>query len=161
MAKEQYELAVKLAKERENDSVIVIYDDSFHEGIVGIIAGRLKELLWKPTIVLAKSVNGSLKGSGRSMDEIPLIDALNACSMHLTTYGGHAKAAGLFLPADNLDIFRKAINAYGESYSKAKNSLRKYLLLQFLQKTTLQKISFMICAFSNHMAKDSLNHFLD
>ena len=99
MTMEQTELAISMAEECEGDQVLVIYDDSFHEGIVGIIAGRLKELFWKPAIVLARGESGALKGSGRSLDEIPLNEALNACDQYLLTHGGHAIAACLSLPA--------------------------------------------------------------
>lgn len=137
MTKEQYELAVKLAEEYQDDQVLVVYDESFHEGIVGIIAGRLKELFWKPAIVLAKGESGALKGSGRSLDEVSLIDALNASSKCLLTYGGHAKAAGLSLLAENLDSFRQTINAYVQDLLDGKELIKEIPLAAVLTEETL------------------------
>lgn len=137
MTKEQYELAVKLAEEHQGDQVLVVYDESFHEGIVGIIAGRLKELFWKPAIVLAKGESGVLKGSGRSLDEVSLIDTLNASSKCLLTYGGHAKAAGLSLLAENLDSFRQTINAYVQDLLDGKELIKEIPLAAVLTEETL------------------------
>lgn len=137
MTMEQTELAISMAEERESDQVLVIYNDSFHEGIVGIIAGRLKELFWKPAIVLARGETGALKGSGRSLDEIPLNEALNACNQYLLTYGGHAKAAGLSLPAENLDSFRTAINAYAAERLGGKELRKETPLAAVLTENTL------------------------
>lgn len=137
LTKEQCKLAVKLAEEREEDQVLVIYSDDFHEGIVGIIAGRLKELFWKPAIVLARNGAGFLKGSGRSMDEIPLDAALNACSERLLSYGGHAKAAGLSLPADNLDVFRDDINRFSNDLLSGSKLVKEVPLAAVLSEDTL------------------------
>jgi len=137
MTKAQTELAVSLADEIKDSPAIVLYSESFHEGIVGIIAGRLKELYWKPVIVLAKSESGILKGSGRSIDEIPLINALNDCSDLLAAYGGHTKAAGLSLPAKNLDAFHKAINAHVSKILGGKEVVKEIPLAAVLTEQTL------------------------
>lgn len=137
LTKEQCKLAVKLAEEREEDQVLVIYSEAFHEGIVGIIAGRLKELFWKPAIVLARNGAGILKGSGRSMDEIPLNAALNACSERLLYYGGHAKAAGLSLPVDNLDFFRNDINRFSNDLLSGSKLVKEVPLAAVLSEDTL------------------------
>ena len=137
MTKEQTERAISMAEECEDDPVLVIYDDSFHEGIVGIIAGRLKELFWKPAIVLARGETGVLKGSGRSLDEIPLNEALNACDQYLLSHGGHAKAAGLSLPAESLDSFRTAINTYATNCLEGKTIRKETPLAAVLTEDTL------------------------
>lgn len=137
MTKEQCNLAISLAAERDADPVLVIYSEAFHEGIVGIIAGRLKEVFWKPAIVFAKGENGSLKGSGRSVDDISLIDALNSCSEYMTTYGGHAKAAGLSIPADNLDVLRSAVNSYAKDVLAGKELVKEIPLAAVLTENSL------------------------
>lgn len=137
MTAEQTERAISIVKGKEDDQVLVVYDESFDEGIVGIIAGRLKEQFWKPAIVLAKGESGVLKGSGRSLDEVPLNEALNACDQYLLTHGGHAKAAGLSLPAENLEIFRKAINAYADERLGGKQIQKETPLSAVLTEETL------------------------
>lgn len=137
MTKEQCNLAISLAAERDADPVLVIYSEAFHEGIVGIIAGRLKEVFGKPAIVFAKGENGSLKGSGRSVDDISLIDALHSCSKYLTTYGGHAKAAGLSIPADNLDVLRSAVNSYAKDVLAGKELVKEIPLAAVLTENSL------------------------
>lgn len=78
-----------------------------------------------------------LKGSGRSMNEIPLIDALSASAKYLTTYGGHAKAAGLSLPAENLDAFRTSINFYAKKTLAGRELLKEKSLAAVLTEDTL------------------------
>ena len=88
---------------------IVIYDPSFSEGIVGIIAGQLCEQYQCPAIVFTNSDKpGILKGSGRSTSEVHLKNALDKVQEWMVGYGGHAGAAGLSIRKDNLEKFSKA-----------------------------------------------------
>lgn len=96
----------------ESDFSIVVADESWHEGVIGIVAGRLKELHNRPVIVMTKSEDGYLKGSGRSIPVLHLRDAIAAVSTQLpgvvVRFGGHAMAAGLTIKADAFEIFRQA-----------------------------------------------------
>jgi single-stranded-DNA-specific exonuclease len=80
---------------------LVVYDESFHEGVVGIVAGRLKDAMHRPCFVFARAVDGTLKGSGRSIEGFHLRDALDLvakrCPGLLARFGGHAMAAGCTL----------------------------------------------------------------
>lgn len=107
LTQKQFELALSLVGKCQ-DKAIVLYDEGFDEGIVGIIAGRLKEQFWRPAIVFAKAKDGTLKGSGRSIDEFDLKVNLDACSSLLETYGGHQKAAGVSVKAENFNKFADA-----------------------------------------------------
>ena len=89
--------------------VIVIEDDNYHEGIVGLIAGRLKELYNRPSFVFTKH-NGVYKGSARSIDGLNLMDLLGKEKQYLLGYGGHKSAAGLSIDPSNFDEFVKDIN---------------------------------------------------
>lgn len=102
----QVDMAMQMVDPNSTDSAIVIAGDDFQEGIVGIIAGRLKEEFYKPVIVLAKTGNGLLHGSGRSIDGFDLKPALDECGSLLVGYGGHTKAAGLTIDPANLDAFK-------------------------------------------------------
>lgn len=84
-----------------NYTVLVILGD-FHEGVVGIIAGKVKEEYNKPTIILSKLENGLCKGSARSVEGFNLKGALDKCSDLLVGYGGHEMAAGLTLKQENV-----------------------------------------------------------
>lgn len=99
--------------EKENckdDKVVVIYLPEVHESIAGIIAGRIRERYYKPTFILTKAEGGSIKGSGRSIEEYSMYEELCKCQELLSKFGGHPMAAGLSLSLENLDLFRKKIN---------------------------------------------------
>lgn len=84
----------------------VVYQPSWHKGVVGIVASRLIENYYKPTIVLTKS-NGVLSGSARSVKGFSIYNALKECEDLLTTFGGHKYAAGLSLEEENLPAFQQ------------------------------------------------------
>lgn len=93
-----------------NDLVIVVANEHWHEGVVGIVAARLVQRFGKPAIVLSIE-NNRAKGSARSIGNINLYELIKAEETFLEKFGGHKMAAGLALSADNIDSFRKAINA--------------------------------------------------
>ncbi len=89
---------------------ICLFEPHWHEGVIGLLAGRIKEHYHRPTIIFAKSDDGLLKGSGRSIPNLHLrdvlarIDALNPGL--IKKFGGHAMAAGLTIDADQLELFK-------------------------------------------------------
>ena len=85
----------------------VVYNPEWHKGVVGIVASRLVEAFYRPTIVLTKSSNGFVTGSARSIAGFDLYDAIESCSDLLENFGGHTYAAGLTLKEENLEIFRQ------------------------------------------------------
>lgn len=88
---------------------IVIFDKRFHEGVSGIVAGKLQEKFHCPVIIFKDIHNGDLlKGSARSPEGIHLKDVLDKIQGHIEAYGGHAGAAGLSIRANHLEEFRKA-----------------------------------------------------
>ena len=103
--REQAEGAVDrlLAELAAPPPAVSLFDESFHEGVVGIVAGRLKDRLHRPTFVFARAQDGSLKGSGRSIPGFHLRDALDLMSKRspgvLRRFGGHAMAAGVARPS--------------------------------------------------------------
>ena len=84
----------------------VIYHPDWHKGVIGIVASRLTETYYRPTIVLTLS-NGLITGSARSVRDFDIYEAVDACSDLLEHFGGHKFAAGLSLKPENLDAFRK------------------------------------------------------
>ncbi len=111
---EMVQNALEQAENYKNDFVLVLSNELWNGGIVGIVASRMLEKYYIPTIIFTQESNNPnyLKGSGRSTTEIDLYDALNHCKEDLISFGGHAKAAGLTIEKDKLDIFRKNFNAY-------------------------------------------------
>lgn len=95
--------------ELKNDSVLVIYDPEIHESIAGIIAGRVKDKFYKPTIVLTDGKDG-IKGSARSIEEFNIFEELTKRKKYLNRFGGHPMAAGLSLDLENLEEFRIELN---------------------------------------------------
>ena len=85
----------------------VLYQEHWHKGVVGIVASRLIEKYYKPTIILASS-NGKAVGSGRSVPGFDLYDAIDSCSEHLVQFGGHKYAAGLTIELDKIQDFSDA-----------------------------------------------------
>ncbi len=95
-----------------NDPVVVADGHGWHLGVIGIVASRVMEQVQRPVIVM-NHADGKVKGSGRSMGEFNLFEALSACRSHLAAFGGHPHAAGLTVAADNVASFRQAINDFG------------------------------------------------
>ncbi len=93
------------------DNIILIYNENIHESIAGIVAGRLKEKYYKPTIVLTNG-EGICKGSARSIEGINIFEILSKSKSLLTSFGGHEMAAGLSIESGNIEILRKEINSY-------------------------------------------------
>lgn len=106
-------LAVELAeREYSYDDILVIYLENCHESIAGIIAGRVREALGKPTIILTDAFgeDGMIKGSGRSIESYNMFEALYEVKDIFEKFGGHHMAAGMSLKKDRLDEFRKRLN---------------------------------------------------
>lgn len=97
----------------EKKKVIVLCQEDWHQGVIGIVASRLTDIYYKPCILISYS-NGIGKGSGRSIKAFNLFDALSHCEKHLTDFGGHAVAAGLNINMSDIDRFIKEINKYAD-----------------------------------------------
>ncbi|RLD59495.1 MAG: single-stranded-DNA-specific exonuclease RecJ [Bacteroidetes bacterium] len=93
----------------------VVYDESWHKGVIGIVASRLIESYYRPTIVLTKS-NGLLTGSARSVKDFDVYDAVDSCKDILEHFGGHKYAAGLSLKPENLEEFKERFDKYVNSH---------------------------------------------
>ncbi len=90
---------------------VVVGDDGWHVGVVGIVAARLAARYGRPAVVVGFDESGMGRGSCRSIDGLDLVRALAACSRHLHKHGGHAKAAGLELHRDAFERFHEAFHA--------------------------------------------------
>lgn len=90
---------------------IVLYNDAWHKGVIGIVASRLTEYYFKPSIVLTLS-NGLVTGSARSVPGFDIYKALDACRDILENFGGHTYAAGLSLKESNLPVFKERFEEY-------------------------------------------------
>lgn len=92
---------------------MTLYDPNWHQGVIGILASRIRERIHRPTLVFADAGEGLLKGSGRSITGLHLRDVLDQVATRhpglLTKFGGHAMAAGLTLAKDDLERFRQAL----------------------------------------------------
>ena len=123
IAAEAYE-RIEASHDFENDPVIVLEADSWHHGVIGIVASRITEKYGLPSILISfdgAQSDGDIdigKGSGRSVKGLNLVDALVHCGDLLEKYGGHELAAGLSVRRKNIDAFRKKINEYArENFS--------------------------------------------
>ncbi len=90
----------------ENSASTIVFNKTWHKGVVGIVASRLIERHYKPTIVLTES-NGVITGSARSVKGFNIYEALFECENELEQFGGHAFAAGMTLKSENLEAFKQ------------------------------------------------------
>jgi single-stranded-DNA-specific exonuclease len=101
-------------------STITVFDEGWHQGVIGIVASRLKEKFYRPTITFAPAGDGWIKGSGRSIPGFHLRDALDLVSKRvpglIDKFGGHAMAAGLTIRAEHFDTFTEAFEAVGRAW---------------------------------------------
>ncbi len=100
--------------DRMADPVLVCSGESWHPGVIGIVASRMVEKFGKPCVILSRCGDVA-RGSGRSIEGFSLYDALKACEDVLEQFGGHTLAAGLSVKPENIDLFRERINAYART----------------------------------------------
>jgi len=98
----------------DKEKVIVAAGESWHHGVIGIVASKITERYYRPCLLLSVE-NGTCKGSGRSIEGFNLFEALKHCSSLLTKFGGHELAAGLALEHNNLEPFKRMINEYADT----------------------------------------------
>ena len=118
--REQAELMLEaLMPKDEPPAALALFDPDFHEGVVGIVASRLKDRLHRPAFVFARGQDGLLKGSGRSIPGFHLRDALDLIGKRhpglLVRFGGHAMAAGCTIAASSFDTFRDELQRVAEA----------------------------------------------
>lgn len=107
--------------EKENFTT-VIYQENWHKGVIGIVASRLTETYYRPTIVFTKS-GDKLAASARSVKDFDVYNAIEACSMHLEQFGGHKYAAGMTLKEENYEAFKAAFE------KEVRNTISSELLI--------------------------------
>lgn len=108
------EMAMKMVEEQDKIQVrktTVLFQPDWVMGVVGIVASRLIEHFYRPTVILTRS-NGLATGSARSVDEYDIYNAINSCSDLLESFGGHKYAAGLTLPIENIEAFIERFENY-------------------------------------------------
>lgn len=106
---EQY--CKELVEERYfEDNFLILRADQVSEGVIGIVAGKIKEMFYKPTLVLTKSKEGYLKGSGRSITGIHIYNEMSKVSDLLLGFGGHEMACGFSVEESNLEELRERLN---------------------------------------------------
>ncbi|MEG2069922.1 MAG: single-stranded-DNA-specific exonuclease RecJ [Bacteroidales bacterium] len=111
-ATEEAVYTIKNCHEYEKRKSIVIYNPGWFKGIIGIVASRLVEEFYKPTIVLTKSSDGLITGSARSVKEFNIYDGIDSCSDLLEHFGGHKFAAGLSMKEEHLEEFIERFEQY-------------------------------------------------
>lgn len=96
-----------IKKVNENDSILILNGENWHEGVVGIVAARISRKFKKPTIILTQDKNHNLKGSGRSLNNCNLFEITNENINFLNRFGGHHSAIGLSLDNEKLNDFKE------------------------------------------------------
>ena len=107
----------------------VVYSPNWHKGVVGIVASRLTETYYRPTIVLTAGEDGIISGSARSVGGFDIYTAIDSCSELLTNFGGHKYAAGLSMHIDDLPEFKQRFEAYVAAHIR-EDQLQPTLLVE-------------------------------
>lgn len=101
----------KVEKLYLDDLFLVVDSEGTHEGVIGIIAGKIRELHYKPTLIVTEShEEGIMKGSGRSIDGMDIYEELKKCTDLFIKFGGHKNACGFSIEEDKLELLRKRLN---------------------------------------------------
>ena len=114
MTEEANGIVEKLDKQSEQKS-IVIYNEEWHKGVIGIVASRLTEIYYRPSVVLTRTDNLAT-GSARSVSGFDVYKAIESCRDLLENFGGHTYAAGLSMKVENVPEFHRRFEAYVETH---------------------------------------------
>ena len=114
-AQEEANRIVDSMKHLDERRSIVVYNETWHKGVIGIVASRLTELYYRPTVVFAID-EGKVTGSARSVGGFDIYSAIESCRDLLENFGGHTYAVGLSLPQENIREFARRFEAYVEEH---------------------------------------------
>lgn len=124
MTAQMTESAKALTKHKDEDRIIIVQDESFHQGIIGLIAGKLTDKYYLPSIVISRR-EGISKASARSITGFNIIEAIRKMDNLLINAGGHPMAAGFTIQTEKIGIFIESISAYAKENIKEEMLERK------------------------------------
>lgn len=111
------EAVEQVENEKKNKKILILYGDSWHHGIIGIVAGKICEKYNKPAILLTLNEDGeNVVGSARATENVNVYEVLSNNKEYITKFGGHAGAAGLSLKKENLQDFTRELENYADIY---------------------------------------------
>jgi single-stranded-DNA-specific exonuclease len=146
IAAEAAEMVVERGLDGPDNPVIVLASESWHGGVIGIVASRLVEQFARPAILVASNGEGG-HGSGRSIPGFHMRRALAACAEHLESFGGHAMAGGLRIAWDKIAAFARAMTGYAREHL---DPAELTLALRIDAETTLSALSYNV---AEHLAR--------
>ena len=109
------EATEKIEKNEKDKACIIVGSEGWHHGIIGIVASKVTEMYFKPSILICFEGNDG-KGSGRSIPGFDLHDALTECSDYLEKFGGHSMAVGVTVSRDKFELFKNKFEEYAKSH---------------------------------------------
>ena len=109
------EAVVEIEKEKSDKNVIVLGKADWHHGVIGIVASKVTEMYFKPSILICFEEDGIGKGSGRSIPGFDLYEALSKCSSNIDRFGGHSMAIGITVAKENFEKFKKDFEEYAQN----------------------------------------------
>ncbi|MBN1943260.1 MAG: single-stranded-DNA-specific exonuclease RecJ [Phycisphaerae bacterium] len=112
IAAEACDMVVEAGLDGDGSRAIVLSNENWHGGVIGIVASRLVDQFSRPAILIARNGDGLGQGSGRSIPGFDMAAALAACDEHLLSHGGHAMAGGLKIQPENISAFSEAFGVY-------------------------------------------------
>lgn len=126
------------------DPGIVLYGDTWHPGVVGIVAGRVTRKYNRPCIVLGNE-GEQAKGSGRSVDQINLVEVLGTCCENLNSWGGHPMAVGVAIDKEHIETFRKqfsaaVLSASGGAIADQEVKISAWLLPELIRERLMEEL---------------------
>ena len=113
ISKQACEMITKQGFNHPDRKSIVLASDQWHTGVVGIVASRIVDKYYRPTIMI-NIENGTAQGSARSIEGFDMLEAISSCSGHLNSFGGHKMAAGLTIDTENIQPFIEEFEAYAK-----------------------------------------------
>lgn len=127
MLKEACDIVVERGLNHPDRRSIVLAAEGWHAGVLGIVASRLVDRFFRPAIVINASPNESnvAQGSARSIPGFSMLDAIQACASHLTSFGGHHMAAGLTMPPEKIEAFAADFEAYAVDHLQEQDVVAK------------------------------------
>jgi len=125
--KQACEMIVERDMNHPDHKSIVLASEDWHTGVIGIVASRIVDKFYRPTIMInaGATENGVAQGSGRSIPGFCLLSAIKACAPHLKSFGGHTMAAGITIEPDKIDQFAAEFEAYASQNLKRNDTTAK------------------------------------